>query len=346
MVKIESCGKIKTGAEVFLYTLNNGQAEASLTNLGAAVVSLKVPDKNSCLKDVVLGYNCASKYENGDKYLGATVGRCSNRIKDGIIFLNGKSFQLSKNEGGNQLHGGFEGFNKKLWNTEIIENGIKFTYISPDGEEGYPAELKTEITYTLKATALEIRYKAISDGDTACALTNHSYFNLDGVGNGDISSQYVQIFAEQFTRNDGRSLPTGEILSVQDTPMDFRTPKQLGADIKSDYEQIKFAKGFDNNWVIKNYDGKSIITAAKAFSKHSGITLEVLTNLPGVQLYSGNYLDGAGIEKKGAEIKNRSAFCLECQYFPNAFVNKNFPQPVLKPGEVYDKTIIYKFGII
>ena len=346
MVKIESFGKTKSGKKVFLYTLNNGKAEVSLTNIGAAVVSLKVPDKNSCLKDVVLGCDCALRYENGDKYLGATVGRCSNRIKNGIIFLNGKSFQLSQNEGDNQLHGGFEGFNKKLWDAEIIGNGIKFTYISPDGEEGYPSMLKTEVSYILTGTTLEIHYKAISDGDTVCALTNHSYFNLDGVGNGDILSQYVQIFAEQFTTNDEHSLPTGEILSVKDTPMDFLTPKQLGADINSDYEQIKFAKGFDNNWVIKNYDGKSIITAAKAFSKHSGITLEVLTNLPGVQLYSGNYLDGAGIEKKGAEIKNRSAFCLECQYFPNAFVNKNFPQPVLKPGEVYDKTIIYKFGII
>lgn len=341
-------GKTGEGADVFLYTLNNSIIEAVIINFGASVVSLKVPDKSGNLTDIVLGYDELSKYENDCKYLGASVGRCANRIKDGKIKINGKEYQLSKNDGENQLHGGFKGFNKKIWQAELEENSITFSYTSPDGEEGYPSELQTKITYILENNSLVIKYKAVSNADTVCALTNHSYFNLNGYESGDILNQQVQIFADFFTENDKNSLPTGEILPVKNTPMDFRTPKPIGRDINSDYEQIKYAKGFDNNWIIrqKTNNTTKIVKAAKAFCEKSGIALEVYTDLPGIQFYSGNYLDGTENGKNNSAIKNRYAFCLECQYFPNSFANKNFPQPILKAGEVYDKTIIYKFGLI
>lgn len=346
MVKVESFGRTKSGLEAFLYSLDNSKAQVVLTNFGASVVSVKVPDKHGTLTDVALGYDEILKYENDCKYLGASVGRCSNRINNGKITINGTDYQLTINDGENHLHGGIEGFNKKIWKADIIKESVRFTYISPDGEEGYPYELKTEITYTLNDTTLEINFKAASKGDTACAFTNHSYFNLNGYDSGNILEQKVQIFADYFTRNDKNSLPTGEILPVQDTPMDFRTPKPIGKDINSDYEQILFAKGFDNNWVINRESDANIVKAAEAFSEKSGIKLEVFTDLPGVQLYSGNYLDGAENGKNNKQIKNRYAFCLECQYFPNAFAHKNFPQPILKAGEVYNKTIIYNFGLI
>ena len=346
MINVKNFGKTQNGTDTFLYTLNNGKLEVSVTDYGATLVSVKTADTKNQIIDIILGYDTVTKYENDDKYIGATIGRCSNRIKDGIIIINEKKFQLSQNEGQNTLHGGFKGFNKKVWTTDFKKNSIKFTYVSPAGEEGFPNELKTEVSYSLNETALEIHYKAISNGDTVCALTNHSYFNLDGYKSGNILDHQVQIFADYFTRNNEQALPTGEILSVEKTPMDFRKFKPLRQDIYSNYEQVKFAKGFDNNWIINNYDRKNIIPAAKAFSKESGITLEVLTNLPGIQLYSGNFLDGAQNGKENFPIKNHSGFCLECQYFPNAFANKDFPQPVLKEGEVYDKTIIYNFGLI
>ena len=323
--------------------LKNEFLEVEITEYGASVVSIKVPDRNGKMVDVVLGYDDLMSYKRQDKYIGATIGRCCNRIANGLININGQKYTLKCNEGKNHLHGGFHGSDKKFWQGTKGDNTVNFVYHSKDGEENYPGNLNVTLTYTLKKQALYINYKAVSDKDTVCNLTNHTYFNLNG--GGDILDNEVLIFADYFTENDANSLTTGKILPVENTPMDFRKPKKIGDDINSDYYQIKYANGFDNNWVIKDYNGR-IKKAARAFSKKTGIELTVQTNLPGIQFYSGNYLDGAGLGKNNIPIKKYSGFCLECQYFPNAFANKNFPLPVLHAGELYDKTIKYKFKII
>lgn len=341
MIKVfkHSFGKTRRGAEIFNYILK-GAIEADVSAYGATLVSLKVPDKNGKPVDVVLGYDNLLDYEINSKYLGATVGRCCNRIENAEFELNGVLYRLVPNDGKNHLHGGLVGFNTKVWEAEEIQKGVKFSYSSPDKEEGYPANLKVSVTYTIEDSALKIHYTAQADNDTVCNLTNHAYFNLRGEGN--ILSQKVKIYADYFTENNEESLPTGKILSVENTPLDFREYKTIGADIDNSYEQIKFARGFDNNWVIRDFDG-SVKLAAEAYDEISGIKLKVLTDYPGIQFYSGNYLDGSTVGKNSVPIKNCSAFCLECQYFPNALKHKNFPQPILLKGNVYDKTIIYRF---
>ena len=320
--------------------LKNEFLEVEVTEFGASIVSIKIPDKNGKIIDVVLGYDNLENYKKQDKYIGATIGRCCNRIADGLIKINGKKYKLNCNEGNKHLHGGFKGFDKKFWQGTKEENTVSFNYYSKDGEENYPGNLNVKVTYTLIKNTLIINYKAICDKDTVCNLTNHTYFNLNGEGN--ILDNEVQIFADYFTENNTQSLSTGKILPVENTPMDFRKPKAIGADINSSYYQIQYANGFDNNWIVKNFNGR-IKKTARAFSRQSGIELVVPSNLPGVQFYSGNFLAGAPNGKNNSIIKNHSGFCLECQYFPNAFANKNFPQPILRAGEVYNKTIKYKF---
>lgn len=322
--------------------LKNDFLEVEISEYGASIVSIKMPDKNGNIVDVVLGYDDLEKYKRQTKYIGATVGRCCNRIKNGLITLDGKTYKLNCNDGSNHLHGGFSGFDKKFWQGEKTSNGIKLYYSSKDGEENYPGNLNTSVTYTLRNSSLIINYRAVTDKTTVCSLTNHTYFNLNG--RGDILNQKVQILADYFTENDEHSLPTGKILPVENTPMDFRRLKKIGKHINDDYYQIRYARGFDNNWVINNDNGK-IKKAARAYSNDTGIELGVFTDLPGIQFYSGNYLDGAENGKNNTPIKNHSGFCLECQYFPNAFANNNFEKPVLKAGELYNKTIIYKFKI-
>lgn len=324
-----------------IYSFENENLKVKTSTFGANILSIEVKDSNGNFRDVVLGYDKFEQYKNQTKYIGATVGRCCNRIKEGKITVDNVNYQLNCNDDKNHLHGGNIGFDKKEWTETEIKNGVKYSYHSPDGEENYPGNLNVEVKYTLENNSLIINYIANSDKDTICNLTNHTYFNLNG--NGDILNHYIQIFADEFTENDTESLPTGKILNVENTPMDFRIPKQIKNDIENSYYQIQYAKGFDNNWII-NKNNNEITIAAKAFSKDSGITLEVYTDLPGVQFYSGNFLDGAENCKKNQPIKNHSGFCLECQYFPNALANKNFPQPILKAGEVYNKTIIYKFS--
>lgn len=320
--------------------LKNEFLEVEITEFGASIVSIKVPDKNGEIIDVVLGYDNLESYKKQDKYIGTTIGRSSSRIADGLIKINGKQYKLNCNERNIHSNGGMQGFDKKFWQGAKGENTVSFNYLSKDGEENYPGNLNVNLTYTLKKNALFINYKAVSDKDTVCNLTNHSYFNLNGKG--DILAQEVQIFADYFMENDENSLTTGKIIPVENTPMDFRKPKKIGADIKSNYYQVKYANGFDNNWVVKDYNGR-IKKAARAFSKKSGIELVVQSNLPGVQFYSGNFLDGAAAGKNNVPIKNHSGFCLKCHYLPNTSSNKNFPLPILRAGEVYDKTIKYKF---
>lgn len=320
--------------------LKNDFLEVELSEYGATIVSIIVEDKYGKKTDVVLGYDTLDKYKRQTKYIGATVGRCCNRIKNGKIKVKNKIYQLNCNDGENHLHGGNIGFDKKFWQSNRTDNSVEFFYHSPDGEENYPGNLNITVTYTLKNNSLIINHYAITDKETICNLTNHTYFNLNGKG--DVLGQKVQIFSNNYTENDKYSIPTGNINSVTNTVMDFRRPKAIGKDINSDFYQVKNSKGFDNNWIIKNFNGE-IKKAARAFSEESGIELEIYTNLPGIQFYSGNYLDGAEVGKYGIPIKNNSGFCLECQHFPNLLAYKNFPQPYLKAGEVYDKTIEYRF---
>ena len=322
--------------------LKNNYLEVEISEFGASIISIKTPDRHGKIVDVVLGYDDIEKYKRQTKYIGATVGRCCNRIKNGLIEIDGTKYQLNCNDGKNHLHGGDIGFDKKIWNSKEIENGVELNYISEDGEENYPGQLDVKVTYTLKENSLVINYKATTNKTTICNLTNHTYFNLNGYGN--ILQHQVQILADYFTENNQESIPTGKIIPVENTPMDFRNPQYIEKDINNEYYQIKYAKGFDNNWVLNNYNGE-IRKIATAYSELSGIELEVSTDLPGLQFYSGNFLDGAENGKNNIPIKNHSGFCLECQYFPDAFNHKNFPQPVLKKGEVYNKTIEYKFNV-
>lgn len=322
--------------------LKNNYLEVEISEFGASIISIKTPDRHGKIVDVVLGYDDIEKYKRQTKYIGATVGRCCNRIKNGLIEIDGTKYQLNCNDGKNHLHGGDIGFDKKIWNSKEIENGVELNYISEDGEENYPGQLDVKVTYTLKENSLVINYKATTNKTTICNLTNHTYFNLNGYGN--ILQHQVQILADYFTENNQESIPTGKIIPVENTPMDFRNPQYIEKDINNEYYQIKYAKGFDNNWVLNNYNGK-IRKIATAYSELSGIELEVSTDLPGLQFYSGNFLDGAENGKNNIPIKNHSGLCLECQYFPDASHHKNFPQPVLRVGEVYNKTIEYKFNV-
>lgn len=322
--------------------LKNNYLEVEISEFGASIISIKTPNNKGEVVDVVLGYDDIEKYKRQTKYIGATVGRCCNRIKNGLIEIDGTKYQLNCNDGKNHLHGGDIGFDKKIWNSKEIENGVELNYISEDGEENYPGQLDVKVTYTLKENSLVINYKATTNKTTICNLTNHTYFNLNGYGN--ILQHQVQILADYFTENNQESIPTGKIIPVENTPMDFRNPQYIEKDINNEYYQIKYAKGFDNNWVLNNYNGE-IRKIATTYSELSGIELEVSTDLPGIQFYSGNFLDGAENGKNNIPIKNHSGFCLECQYFPDAFNHKNFPQPVLRVGEVYNKTIEYKFNV-
>ena len=322
--------------------LKNNYLEVEISEFGASIISIKTPDRHGKIVDVVLGYDDIEKYKRQTKYIGATVGRCCNRIKNGLIEIDGTKYQLNCNDSKNHLHGGDIGFDKKIWNSKEIENGVELTYISEDGEENYPGQLDAKVTYTLKENSLVINYKATTNKTTICNLTNHTYFNLNGYGN--ILQHQVQILADYFTENNQESIPTGNIIPVENTPMDFRNPQYIEKDINNEYYQIQYAKGFDNNWVLNNYNGE-IRKIATAYSELSGIELEVSTDLPGLQFYSGNFLDGAENGKNNIPIKNHSGLCLECQYFPDASHHKNFPQPVLRVGEVYNKTIEYKFNV-
>lgn len=341
-------GKTLEGKTADIFTLENSKkVTVQITNYGGTVVSIKVPDRNGKLEDVVLGYDKLSDYFNQDMFIGAIVGRHANRIENSTIEINGIEYKLTKNEGENQLHGGLKGFDKVLWDavvSEEEENTLELTYLSPDLEEGFPGNLKVKVTYTLtEDNELKIGYLATSDKDTVVNLTNHSYFNLQGQGSGDILKNQVYINADSFTVNDIRSLPTGEIRKVSGTPMDFTKMKEVGKDIHAEYDQLIFGNGYDHNFVINDYD-KSLQRAAEVYEEISGRVLEVYTTMPGVQLYTGNYVH-PGFGKNNATYGALCALCLETQYFPNSLKHKNFPSPILKAKEEYNQTTVYKFSV-
>jgi aldose 1-epimerase len=336
------------GKEVFLYTLRNKSGmEARITNYGGIVVSLLVPDRSSRPGDVVLGYDSLSSYLKATPYFGAIVGRYGNRIGKARFTLEGMEYTLSANDGPNTLHGGLRGFDKVVWEadetTPATRPSLSLSYLSRDGEEGYPGNLKATVVYTLTdSNELRIDYTAMTDRPTVMNLTHHSYFNLAGEGSGDILSHELMLNADRFTPIDAGLITTGELRPVEGTPMDFRTPAAIGARIGVKDDQLRFGKGYDHNWVL-NRTGDGLFLAARLSEKTSGRVMEVWTTQPGVQFYSGNFLDGTNIGKGGKAYAYRTGLCLETQHFPDSPNQPTFPSTVLRPGENFTSTTVYKF---
>ena len=342
----QSFGKTDDGQQTYLFTLTNKNGmEAAITNYGGTVVTLKVPDRNGKVEDVVLGYDKLEDYEAGKAYFGAIVGRYANRIAHAKFTLDGITYTLPKNDGDNHLHGVF---NKRVWNAKDVSSSagqaLELTYLSKDGEDGFPGNLSVKVVYTLTdQNELKIDYSATTDKDTVLNLTNHCYFNLAGQGNGDILQTQLMIRADRFTPVDATLIPTGELRSVKGTPFDFLTSTVIGARIDQDDQQLKLGHGYDHNWVLNNATAGSLFAAAQAYEPHSGRVLEVSTTEPGLQLYTGNFLDG--IRGKGGKVYNRRyAFCLETQHFPDSPNHPQFPSTVLKPGQHFESTTVYKFS--
>lgn len=342
-VRVETFGSTSKKEEAVLYTLTNENGmSASITNYGAALVKLNVPDKEGKLRDVVLGYDDVTGYEKGGGSFGAPVGRNANRIGGAVITIQDKTYELEKNDNGNNLHSGTNYYNKRIWNVgEKTDSKIEFVLHSPDGDQGYPGTLDMHVTYELtEDNELRLIYDAVPDQDTIINMTNHSYFNLDGHDSGNVLKELVTLDADYFTRADAQSIPTGELVDVTGTPMDFRMPRALGEVIDADYEAVRLGKGYDHNWVLKN-NGK-FDKVAQAVSEKSGIVMEVWTDLPGMQMYTANFLDNEH-GKNGAVYGIRDAVCFETQYFPDAVHHENFASPICKKGMPYHTVTSYKF---
>lgn len=324
-------------------TLRCGALCCSILTYGGAIRSLVVPDKDGNPVDVVLGFDTMEDYMAQTCYIGALIGRFGNRINQGKFTLGGVDYTLAVNNGPNHLHGGDIGFDKQIWTVEdLTDNQAVLSLVSPDGQEHYPGTLTVIVTYTLTEDGLSISYHANTDADTLCNLTNHCYFNLSGHDSGPVDDQTICIKAQAYTPTDAVSIPTGEIASVEGTPMDLRTPVALGAHWDDDFQQLTFAHGYDHNWVLDGTPGQ-LRHVATAHSPVTGITMEVHTTTPGMQLYTGNFLDGCPLGKGGAPYANRWAYALETQNFPDAPNHENFPSAVLKPGQEYKEETVYKF---
>lgn len=340
-----SFGKTNEGAEITKYTLKNaGGMEVDILSLGAALRAIRVPDKDGKIRDVILGYDTPADYQNVRGYLGMVIGRNGNRIKDAKVTIDGVTYELEANNNENNLHSGSEGFHSVVWEeAEADDTHVVFKHTSSDGAQGFPGRMQVTMTYTLTdAGEVVLDYRATTDKKTVANFTNHAYFNLDGHESGSMEAQRLQIFASHYTPVvDKKAIPTGEIASVEGTPMDFREMTAIGARIGDDFEQLQFVGGYDHNYALDSTDG-SLALAARAKSDVSGIRMDVYTTCPGVQLYAGNFVGGQ-TGKGGVAYKNRQGFCLETQYFPNSVNEKNFAQPFLSPGETYESTTKYCF---
>jgi aldose 1-epimerase len=339
-------GQTPEGEAVELYTLTGPDGlEARIASFGATLVSLKAPDRAGRLANIVLGFDSLAPYLAGVPYFGAVVGRYGNRLANARFTLDGKTYPLAANNGPNNLHGGLRGFDKRVWSAQaIVESGgaaVKFTYVSADGEEGFPGELTAQVTYSLRPGALAISYEATTTGPTVVNLTNHAYFNLSGDLTAPILDHRVMIAADRFTPVDANQIPIGEIRAVKDTPFDFTTATAIGTRIDQDDEQLGYGRGYDHNWVL-NAGGGAVATAAIVEDPASGRVLEVQTSEPGVQFYTGNFLDGrpAG---EGTVYAHRTGFCLETQHFPDSPNQPGFPSTVLRPGETYRSQTVLVF---
>jgi aldose 1-epimerase len=346
----QSFGKTSAGEEIDLYTLRNARGvEAKITNFGGILVSFKVPDRNGNFGDVVLGFNDLDNYLKPGPYFGALIGRYGNRIAKGRFTLNGVEYKLAVNNGENHLHGGVKGFDKVVWAGHEMKTkagpAIVLTYLSKDGEEGYPGNLNVRVVYTLtNNNELRIDYSATTDKDTVINLTHHSYFNLAGEGNGDILNHVVTINANRFVPTDAGSIPTGALKQVAATPFDFRKGASIGARINQDDEQLKFGNGYDHTWVINGRAGM-LRPAATAYERTSGRLMQVWTTEPGMQFYTGNFLDGTLTGKSGKLYPRRSGFCFETQHYPDSPNQPSFPTTTLRKGATYKSTTIYRFSV-
>jgi aldose 1-epimerase len=340
-------GKTRTGESIDLYTLRSKSGlEVTVINYGATVQSIKCPDSAGNIADVVLGFDSVNGYLGEHPYFGAIVGRYGNRIANGRFTLDGKQYTLARNNGENHLHGGVAGFSRKTWTAREADGGVELTYVSKDGEEGYPGTLRATVRYTVtEANELRIDYTAVTDKKTVVNLTNHSYFNLAGQGSAaDILGHEITINADRFTPVDQGLIPTGELKPVAGTPFDFRQVHEIGERINTNDEQIRYGKGYDHNFVLNGAMG-SLHPAARVTERRSGRVLEVSTTEPGVQFYTGNFLDGSVRGKGGKSYQHRTGFCLETQHFPDSPNKPQFPTTVLSPGETMRSTTIFKFAV-
>jgi aldose 1-epimerase len=346
----QSFGKTPDGTEVFLYTLrNNDGMEARITNYGGIVVSLMVKDRNGKSTDIVLGFDSLPSYIKDTPYFGALIGRYGNRIGKGTFQLGGVKHTLAANNGPNHLHGGLKGFDKVVWSVDekagVPGEKLVLTYVSKDGEEGYPGNLTVRVVYSVTSNnELRIDYSASTDKATVVNLTHHSYFNLTGSGSGSIMNHELFIDAGRFTPVDSGLIPTGELRNVEGTPMDFSTQTAIGFRINDTSEQMQKGGGYDHNWVLNKPLG-SLGLAARVYENTSGRMMEVLTTEPGLQFYSGNFLDGTHVGKGGVRYQHRSGFCLETQHYPDSPNKPDFPTTVLEPGKNYTSTTIYRFSV-
>ncbi len=351
----QSFGRIPDGRAAQLFTLKLPSGlQADITDYGGTVVRLLVPDRNGKLGDIVLGFDRAEKYAAHSSYFGCLIGRFGNRLAAGKFALDGRSYSLATNNvpAGQpcHLHGGSEGFHRKLWTAEMItcdgNPALRLTYLSRDGEEGYPGNLAVTVVYSLTAEqALRIDYEASCDQPTPINLTNHSYFNLKGEGTGDILDHILTLSAAHYTPVNSGQIPTGEIAPVGGTPFDFQTPKKIGDQICLSHSQLENDGGFDHNFVIETGKASSPALAATVHETHSGRCMDILTTEPGVQFYSGNFLDGTLVGKSGQAYLRRHAFCLETQHFPDSPNQPTFPSTILRPGQTYRSTTIHRFGV-
>ena len=340
----DSFGHLPDGQEIEIYTLANSQGiKASIMTYGATLVSLEVPDLKGQIKDITLGHDHLEGYLQASPYFGSTIGRYANRIAQARFALNGKTYELAANDGPNHLHGGLKGFDKVVWKAKPLEGkgwvGVEFTYLSPDGEEGYPGNLAVKVTYLLTdENELKINYEAETDKPTPLNLTHHSYFNLKGQGKGDILDHVLMINADYFTPVNDQLIPTGEIKAVKGTPWDFTTPHPVGQYIAN------VPGGYDHNYVLNKKEGE-LTLAARVIEPESGRVMEILTTEPGIQFYSGNFLDGTITGKGGKVYHKHYGFCLEPQHFPNSPNQPNFPFTILNPGEKFESQTIFKFSV-
>jgi aldose 1-epimerase len=337
------------GKKVELFTLKNSNGiVAQITNFGGKIVSLWVPDKKGKSEDIVMGYSTLAEYQKtGEIYFGSLIGRYGNRIGNAKFTLNDSVYTLAANNGPNSLHGGIKGYNNVVWDAvQNDESTLLLSYLSRDGEEGFPGNLQVNVTYELTDdNELKIEYKATTDKATPVNLTSHSFFNLKGAGNGDVLDHVLQINASHITPVDDGLIPTGEIAPVEGTPFDFRTPVAIGARINEDHQQLIFGKGYDQNWVLTAPSDSTLTLAAKVLEPASGRVMEVYTNEPGIQFYSGNFLTGKVTGKYGKVYPFRGSLCLETQHYPDSPNKPEFPSTILEPGKEYYSVCVYKFSV-
>ena len=343
----ESFQQTIDGKQTDLFVLKNkNNVQAAITNYGGRLVSLLVPDKDGKLTDVVLGFANVDDYtKGGDTYFGATIGRYGNRIAKGKFTLDGKEYTMVTNNGANHLHGGTKGFSRVVWDAKQVgENQLELTYLSKDGEEGYPGNLNVKVTYTLTDdNEVKIDYEATTDKKTVLNLTNHSFFNLNGEGNGTVNDHLMQINADRFTPVDSTLIPTGKLDAVEGTPFDFRQPATIGSRINEEHIQLKYGNGYDHNFVLTRKNETGLEKIATVQGDKTGIVMEVYTEEPGVQFYGGNFMAGEHTLKGGKKDEFRGAFCLETQHFPDSPNQPSFPSTTLSPGQTYKTSTVYKF---